>query len=519
MASAGAAKVAQTIVKYHLTKLASASEIVPIAEQLKTKAVYLAATSGYSDAKLAAEANYTERMKPYLADVARMLVQVAFGSSPTASEGSIDALTTLCAQEANAPMLYQTASGYLSYIVMDTFPAEVDKQKFVDAVKFFYDSSEEYAKGMAKGSNCLLMSGGGDVAVKDFLYQVAERHPVVVLDDGRGEKWNDKKVRPDNGSSWLAAQLAHARAGEPVDERLFLREKGALKLPGATAPYQPGDFAKYLAANADFLRDNVKVIPLAAPEDAHKAADDTVQFLKKQVAGVRFFAASHVNMDAGAPVVSNAQKFIVPVPRIAGGMKPVDKEGNAIVDYKNRPREGEGFVWYNATDKAAQFVKTDGEGVIIMNEVTEAQAKLIRDKIAQLTGVPGGDPAKLTLPQFLELMTHVTQTFGIVDCYDSSNKFINEKMNAMETSSTGIARYGLHRRDDKDVCKAIFVDGTGEFAGPALSPQQFENTGAIILQQGEKMRLLQPDVFFRTYTHVNGAALTPADVPTQKPRE
>jgi hypothetical protein len=521
MASAGEAKVAQTIVKYNLRELASPEAIADVARQVFGDAKYCMATAGYSDAKLSAEAQYPERMPPLFDNMSKMLMQVAFGSSPTASEGSVDALTTIAAQNANAPILYQTAAGYIPYIVVDSFPESVDKDKFLAAPKFFYASGDAYSKGMAIGSNCALISGGGDVTVKDFLNQLTENHPVVLFDDGRGDKWNEGRARPDNGSAWLAQLVRNFQAGEPLDERLFTRAKGALSLPGATGPYQPGDLQKFMDSNKVYITERVKIVAFHAPEDARRAADDTTAFLKRSIADIFFFAASHLNMDAGARVVSNAQKFVIPVPKLEG-LAPVDKSGGQIKDYEGKARTGEGFVWYNAVDKAAQFVPTDGTGVIIMNEVTEENAKKVQAKIAELTGKPGGDPAQLTLADFDKLMSYVIHDLGIKDCYDSNTKFIGDKMNAMEKSRTGIPHYGLHRRDDRDICQAIFVSAqegakANEFAGPAFTPQQFGDDGAVILRQGKDVRLIQRDVFFRTYAQVDGSALSSKDIPQQIP--
>ncbi len=516
LASAGEAKVAQTIMKYNLLQLSSPDEVAALAKSAFGDAQYAIATAGYSDPKLSEAANYTARMTPYFDNIGKMLRELAYSSSPTATGGSIDALTTVAAQSQNKPILYQTAAGYLPYIVIDSFPEAVDRQKFIEAPKFFYATGDAYSKGMAIGSNNLNWSGGGDVAVKDFFNQLVEGHPVVIVRDGRGPEWNDKKMRPDNSSDWMAELIGSFLAGKPLDERLFTKEKGALSLPGQTGAYQPGDFLKFMEANRSFFEKKVRIVDLPTPDHARGAADDTVQHLKREIAGVRFFGQSHVNLDLGAQVVSNAQKFIIPVPAFQG-RAPVDNTGKQIVDYQGKPRTGEGFVWYNAIDKAAQFVPTDGTGVIIMNEITEEIGKKIQAKIAELTGVPGGDPSKLKAPDLEKLMNYVINDLGQKDCYDSSNTFIDSKMHAMETSKTGVPRFGLHRRDDRDICQVVFVRGTGEFAGPAFTPQQFDD-GAIILRQGEKMRLIQPDVFFRTYSQVNGEPLTRTDVPDQTPR-
>ncbi|MEO1446404.1 MAG: hypothetical protein AAFV46_09235, partial [Cyanobacteria bacterium J06635_11] len=68
-------------------------------------------------------------------------------------------------------------------------------------------------------------------------------------------------------------------------------------------------------------------------------------------------------------VMSDAYKFIIPVPAQQEGAEPlVYPEGHAqagqpIVDYKNRPIGDWGLVFFNAKDQAYQAVVADGNGV------------------------------------------------------------------------------------------------------------------------------------------------------------
>jgi hypothetical protein len=66
-----------------------------------------------------------------------------------------------------------------------------------------------------------------------------------------------------------------------------------------------------------------------------------------------------------------------------------------------------------------------------------------------------------------------------------------------------IEAYGLKKRDDRDVCHAVYVPGRFVFEGPAASPQIFEN-GGVIVEQGGKFRGVQPDIFLRTYRLQDG---------------
>jgi hypothetical protein len=73
--------------------------------------------------------------------------------------------------------------------------------------------------------------------------------------------------------------------------------------------------------------------------------------------------------------------------------------------------------------------------------------------------------------------------------------------------SQTIADYGLKKRDDRDVCHAVYIPRRFSFEGPAASPQVFENGGVIVEQEGE-FRGVQPEVFVRTYWLLDGRPIT-----------
>ena len=240
------------------------------------------------------------------------------------------------------------------------------------------------------------------------------------------------------------------------------------------------------------------------------------------------------NFDRGTEVVSSAQKFIIPVPTFSetgGGEDLVYPEGakdgdgksiggQPITDWKGNPIGGpgeKGVVFFNHKDQSYQAVKADGNGVVILNQVTDEQGKKLQDKI-------GKDPGKLSLQEFKGALEYAHSDLGVGDMYNSDRDFIKSKMNAMENSETGVPQYGLHRRDDRDVCHAVYVEGQGEFKGPAATPQKFEN-GAVLLRQpnskaddGFSYRLIQPDAFKETYTNKNGTAIELDKMETQEPK-
>ena len=210
-------------------------------------------------------------------------------------------------------------------------------------------------------------------------------------------------------------------------------------------------------------------------------------------------------------VISNAQKFIVPVPRLDSGGEPLvypkghEKAGTPILDYEGKPVGQKGLVFLNAKDQSWQAVAGDGEGVIIINEVTQEQAKKLDKKVKELQK----DPNQLALSQLKEVLDFARNDLRLSDMYNSTRSFVNSKMTPVATDQaaggegTNDEAYGLKKRDDRDVCHAIYIPGKFTFEGPAASPQVFDN-GGVIVEQGGKFRGVQPDIFVRTYRLQNG---------------
>lgn len=213
------------------------------------------------------------------------------------------------------------------------------------------------------------------------------------------------------------------------------------------------------------------------------------------------------------PVISQAQKFILPVPALgSAGEKlvyPTNHEhaGEPITDWQGNPVGDTGVVFFNSKDKAWQAAPGDGNAVIIINEVTEEQATKIREKIREFRQ----DPNDLSLGEIKQVLTFVRDQLGIGDMYNSTKQFVVEHMTPALRNEEASAQsktpevYGLMKRDDKDICQAVYVPGTFVFQGPAATPQVFKD-GGVLIQQGDSIRGVQPDVFQRTYQHADGRA-------------
>lgn len=271
-----------------------------------------------------------------------------------------------------------------------------------------------------------------------------------------------------------------------------------------------------------------------APKLEHSSLDGFLTRLCG-TAPIPVITAVDVNWDKGAEVVSNAQKFVIPVPQFEGepliypaGAK--DKDGNSIagkpiVDWQGQPIGEKGVVFFNAKDQAWQAVKSDGQGVVIMNQITEPQGQQLLGKVKELTG---GDPGKLTLEQFKEVLSFANSEIGWQkpDMYNSDRDFIKKKMNALESTETGIPQFGLFRRDDRDVCKALFAEGPAEFQAPTsggvMVNQPIGEEGAVLLRQPDGKTFLYRKVenvaMEETYTHKDGRKLGVSDLPKFEPK-
>jgi hypothetical protein len=217
----------------------------------------------------------------------------------------------------------------------------------------------------------------------------------------------------------------------------------------------------------------------------------------------------HFDPDRSTAVLSSAQKFIIPVPAFGG--EPLvypeghDKSGQKILDFEGRPIGERGVIFFNDKDQSVQAVAGDGEGVVIVNEVTADQAGKLHQKI----GGFNPDPNALTLSQLKQVLDYARTELKLGDMYNSTRAFVREKMTpavngeAPRANGKEIEDYGFKKRDDRDICRAVYVPGAFVLEGPAATAQIFED-GGVVVEQGGEIRGVQPEVFVRTYRLLNG---------------
>jgi hypothetical protein len=260
---------------------------------------------------------------------------------------------------------------------------------------------------------------------------------------------------------------------------------------------------------------------------SEKSQDCSLKSARQNQTRIRRIAAADLKVGSAysTSVISNAQKFIIPVPAVGHGGEPLvypqgyEKSGQPILlDDTGKPVGDRGLVFFNGKDRSWQAVKGDGEAVIIINEVTREQANKLYQKVQALKA----DPNNLTLDELKQVVSFAQEQLGLVDMYNSSRSFVQERMTAViaaevpKVNGKEIRAYGFVKRDDRDVNQAIYIPGEFVFEGPAASPQEFKD-GGVIVEQGGKMRGVQPDIFVRTYKLSDGRSIfsVTADLRTQ----
>lgn len=232
---------------------------------------------------------------------------------------------------------------------------------------------------------------------------------------------------------------------------------------------------------------------------------------------------------SGATIcISDAQKFVLPVPAAPG--QPLvypsgyqdpksgeDLSGKPIVDWEGKPKFEDGatgYVFFNYADSSVQGCRTDGNAIIIVNEVRSEDVPAIEAEIARYAD----DPRDLTLDELTAVREFIS-ALGYSDQYDSDLKFDAENFTPVysdrqlsDASGQPIPGYGFKKRDARDICTALYQSGAGEYVdGPSATPQRFEDGAVLVLQPRHEPRLVQADVFLRTYKKPCGTTFAGVD--------
>jgi hypothetical protein len=224
---------------------------------------------------------------------------------------------------------------------------------------------------------------------------------------------------------------------------------------------------------------------------------------------MRVLTASQIDFSEGAStaVISDAFRFVLPVPVLAGGGEPLlAPDGAPLVDRDGRTIEGRGIVFLDPDDQSWEVAPGDGTGVILFSPMTPATAAALRQRIAEA--------GKLDVAELKAIIAFAVGELGIRASYASTRAYVTVAM-APEPGAVeqGI---GLYRRRADQVCRAVYVPGSGSFLGPAASPQLFLE-GAVILKHGDSVRLVQPVSFEAGYRFMDGRPARVSELASQSP--
>ncbi len=252
--------------------------------------------------------------------------------------------------------------------------------------------------------------------------------------------------------------------------------------------------------------------------NSSKLANTNKSDLNTQTTKQRVLTQDDVNFEKGTKVISAAQKYIITVPKMPGEPLVNPETQEQIKDWKGNPIGDEGIVFWNGKDQGYQAVQTDGNGVLILNEVTKDVAEKL-DYIIAAHSKDGTPSGCYDYKHLKACLTYAQKALGITDMYNSDNKFISSKMSSVGEAKTDASgnSYGLMKRDDRDVCEAVYVKGN--YTLKTGDREHVAKGGLVVLKQGEDIRGIQPDVFERTYRKADGSNVTLADLELYTPEK
>jgi hypothetical protein len=225
---------------------------------------------------------------------------------------------------------------------------------------------------------------------------------------------------------------------------------------------------------------------------------------------MRRLSPEDIDFSRAKPVISAAQKYVIVVPLLDDAdalvYPPASAQaGQPMRDRNGRPIGDKGIIFFNEVDRCYQAAAADGRSVIIVNEVTAQRARAIESFVRNRGEAADG----LSRRSIELLLAYVRSELGLVDIYNSTDEFIRSTMKPVDgTVGVQAARpSGWMRRDDRDVCHAVFVRGPAQFEGPAATAQQIPACGAFVLRQGREYRMIDAGVMLRTYMHPDSRPL------------
>lgn len=213
-----------------------------------------------------------------------------------------------------------------------------------------------------------------------------------------------------------------------------------------------------------------------------------------------------LNFQNALAVIPATQSFILPIPAFETDEL---SEQQPVLKGSTKSGDNKGVVFLNAKDKSWQQVRSDGEGVVVINDVSPAQSKALLKKVMQLSN---NQPENLDKDK-IKLFLKFTHALGLKDVFQADKNFVETKMNMIEVWDSGVENLGFHKYQDKKEVLAVRFSGIVSFEDPSFSKHTYENGCVVVKNEDNKIQVVKPDVFLKSYTKPNGSPVTLFDIP------
>ncbi len=212
-----------------------------------------------------------------------------------------------------------------------------------------------------------------------------------------------------------------------------------------------------------------------------------------------------LNFQNALAVIPATQSFTLPIPMF--------EDENTLSDTapskQSKTADNKSVVFLNAKDKSWQMVRTDGEGVIVINDVSPTQSKALLKKVMQLSN---NQPEKIDKDK-IKLFLKFTHALGLKDVFQADRNFVSTQMNMIEVWDSGVEHLGFYKYQNQKNVLAVRFSGIVSFDDPSFSKQTFENGCVVIKGPDDKISAMKPESFLKSYTKTNGSPVTLFDIP------
>ena len=201
---------------HNFIKANSPEEVTERTKHLLTESDYKIATAGYSEPP----EGYEDFTRLFLKTLDKGLgsENTAFITSPTMTEGSIDAITTEVEGFEYGTLIYMTSKDYIDFINTSAVPETIDSEDYENAPKYILPEQSKYSEATAKASNTFIAIGGRSATVEDFVNALKHGNKAVIVDNTslKLPAWSENKNKVDNATRYLTEQIEAVKEGKPL---------------------------------------------------------------------------------------------------------------------------------------------------------------------------------------------------------------------------------------------------------------------------------------------------------------